>query len=62
VTALDQGGLMDWMLKLGVDWRSLTAPGRDMQLRQPRPKEVPPCLGDTFTRCCHNEKAAWPTA
>ena len=36
---------MDWMLELGVNWRSLTAPGRGMQLRQPRPKEVPPRPG-----------------
>jgi hypothetical protein len=36
LAALDQEGLMDWMLKLGVDWRPLTAPGRDMQFRQPR--------------------------
>ena len=59
LAALDQEGLMGWMLKLGADWRSLTAPGRDMQLRQPRSDSthaILPCLRET-TRGGHNEKA-----
>src|SRR5579863_1846205 len=43
---------MDWMQKLDADWRSLTAPGRDMRFRQPR-------SDGTRLHGCPYEKAGW---